>query len=155
MTSSLELQRRALARALAGERAHHAGVVIAAGQSCNTVTAVATAPRRNGDRADRGDDGDDGDHGDDGDSDDRPRRLPTYIRFRDIQTAGIAASWTQLNRLIAGAAFPVGVMLSPNIRAWKLTEVERWLQTRPTERKSVPDRWARRRQAQSTEGTTT
>jgi predicted DNA-binding transcriptional regulator AlpA len=67
------------------------------------------------------------------------------VRFADIQAAGIARSWTQLNRLIDDDGFPVGVMLSPNIRAWELAHVMAWLATRPTERKPVPDRSAGRR----------
>src|SRR5262245_60234744 len=134
---TLQDQQRALARARAGEHAHHGGVAVAGPhQPPNPVTAAPTAgpPQRHGDRRS-------------GDDDDGPRRLPVYVRFHDIQAAGIAGSWTQLNRLIDEEGFPVGCMLSPNIRAWKLAEVEAWLATRPTERKSVPDRWARRRAA--------
>jgi predicted DNA-binding transcriptional regulator AlpA len=70
--------------------------------------------------------------------------LPVFVRFRDIRAAGIATSWTQLNKLIDEDGFPIGVMLSPNIRAWRVNEIEAWLATRPTERKGVPDRWERK-----------
>jgi predicted DNA-binding transcriptional regulator AlpA len=76
-----------------------------------------------------------------GGDDDRARRLPVYVRFRDIKAAGIAKNWPTLTRLIEEEGFPRGVMLSPNIRAWKLAEVEQWLASRPVERKPVPTRW--------------
>src|SRR5262245_23056476 len=84
-----------------------------------------------------------GDRGDDdGDDDgDRARRLPIYVRARDIRDAGIARNWPTLTRLIEEEGFPRGVMLSPNIRAWRLDEIEAWLATRPVERKPVPTRW--------------
>jgi predicted DNA-binding transcriptional regulator AlpA len=78
---------------------------------------------------------------DDCGDDDCARRLPVYVRFRDIKTAGIAKNWPTLTRLIEEEGFPRGVMLSPNIRAWKLAEVEQWLASRPVERKPVPTRW--------------
>jgi len=85
-----------------------------------------------------------GDRGCEDDADDAPR-LPVFVRFRDIRAAGIATSRQQLNRLIDEDGFPVGIMLSPNIRAWKIADVEAWLEKRPTERKGVPDRWERQR----------
>jgi predicted DNA-binding transcriptional regulator AlpA len=63
------------------------------------------------------------------------------VRFRDISTAGIAKNWPTLTRLIEEENFPRGVMLSRNIRAWPLDEIEAWLATRPVERKPVPTRW--------------
>jgi predicted DNA-binding transcriptional regulator AlpA len=77
-----------------------------------------------------------------GDDDDGARRvLPVYVRFRDINAAGIAKNWPTLTRLIEEEGFPPGVMLSPNIRAWKLDNITAWLATRPVERKPVPTRW--------------
>ena len=68
-------------------------------------------------------------------------KLPTYIRYRDLEAAGIAKNWPTLGRLIAEDNFPPGVMLGRNIRAWKLVDVEAWLAGRPVERKSVSCRW--------------
>lgn len=83
-----------------------------------------------------------GDRGDDDDGDDDARRvLPVYVRFRDINAAGIAKNWPTLTRLIEEENFPRGVMLSPNIRAWRLDEIRAWLETRPIDRKPVPTRW--------------
>jgi predicted DNA-binding transcriptional regulator AlpA len=78
----------------------------------------------------------------DRDSDDAARRLPIFVRFRDLKAAGIARNWPTLLRLIDDENFPAGILLSPNIRAWRLDEIERWLASRPTERKPVPNRWA-------------
>jgi predicted DNA-binding transcriptional regulator AlpA len=84
--------------------------------------------------------------GDDDGDEHRIKHLPTYVRFRDIAAAGIAKNWPTLTRLIEEENFPRGVMLSPNIRAWKIVEIETWLATRPVERKPVPTRWGGDRQ---------
>jgi predicted DNA-binding transcriptional regulator AlpA len=93
-------------------------------------------------RGDRGGDGDD--HRDGGDDDhrgddDRQRRLPVFVRYKDLLEAGIVRSWQQLFRIIDSENFPEGVLLSPNIRAWRLDEVEHWLADRPTARKVLPE----------------
>jgi predicted DNA-binding transcriptional regulator AlpA len=82
--------------------------------------------------------------GDRSGSDDAASRLPVYVRYCDLQAAGIAGSWEQLYRLIDQQSFPPGVMLSANTRAWRLDEVEQWLASRPIQRKKVPpNRWQR------------
>ena len=63
--------------------------------------------------------------------------IPTYCRFADLRAAGITDNWPHLLRLIANEGFPVGVMLSRNIRAWPVDEVRRWLAERPTARKQI------------------
>jgi predicted DNA-binding transcriptional regulator AlpA len=65
-------------------------------------------------------------------------RLPRLIRFRDIRAAGIVDSWESLSRLIDDHGFPSGMLLSPNVRAWDVDEISKWLATRPTERKATP-----------------
>jgi predicted DNA-binding transcriptional regulator AlpA len=82
--------------------------------------------------------------GEPGGGDDAAPRLPVYVRYRDIEASGIARNWPTLLRLIAEEDFPQGVMLSRNIRAWRLNEIETWLANRPTERKPVPNRWEQR-----------
>ena len=84
-------------------------------------------------------------HGDRGGRDDAVTRLPIFVRFRDIKAAGIAHSWTQLMRLIDDEGFPFGMMLSANMRAWRLDKIEAWLDGRPTERKATPDPWPKSR----------
>jgi predicted DNA-binding transcriptional regulator AlpA len=68
-----------------------------------------------------------------------PPTLPVFVRYRDLVAAGIVSSWQQLFRIIDKEDFPEGVLLSPNIRAWRLDEVERWLASRPTARKVLPE----------------
>jgi hypothetical protein len=67
-------------------------------------------------------------------------RLPHYVRFRDLRTAGVVENWETLGRLIEDYGFPAGVLLSPNIRAWDVKDVQDWLAKRPTARKIVPVR---------------
>jgi hypothetical protein len=64
--------------------------------------------------------------------------LPVYVRYVDLEANGIVNNRTQLLRLIENENFPVGIMLSPNCRAWRADEVEAWLATRPVERKISP-----------------
>jgi hypothetical protein len=84
--------------------------------------------QRHGDRA----------SGDDDAGDDPRRRLTPWVRYTDLVEANIVGSWTQLLRLIDYEGFPVGAMLSPNIRAWRLDHIEEWLASRPTARKIPP-----------------
>jgi predicted DNA-binding transcriptional regulator AlpA len=64
--------------------------------------------------------------------------LPVLVRFSDLKAAGITENWTHLTRLLDEQDFPPGILLSANIRAWDAAEVRRWLASRPTERKIVP-----------------
>jgi hypothetical protein len=64
-------------------------------------------------------------------------QLPVFVRFRDLRAAGICDNWTQVFRLIEDYGFPSGVLLSPNIRAWDVDAIRRWLENRPTERKII------------------
>jgi Prophage CP4-57 regulatory protein (AlpA) len=72
------------------------------------------------------------------DEDAAAQRLPIYVRFHDLVGANIVRNWPTLLRLIDEEGFPPGVMLGRNTRAWALDEVEAWLATRPTARKTVP-----------------
>jgi predicted DNA-binding transcriptional regulator AlpA len=60
-----------------------------------------------------------------------PPHLPTYVRFRDLQQAGIVNSWEQLSNLIEDYDFPPGILLSPKARAWDIEDIQRWLARRP------------------------
>jgi hypothetical protein len=64
-------------------------------------------------------------------------RLTTFVRFRDLVDTNIVRNWPTLLRLIDEESFPPGVMLGRNTRAWTLDEVEAWLATRPTARKTA------------------
>jgi predicted DNA-binding transcriptional regulator AlpA len=72
--------------------------------------------------------------------------LPRYVRARDLINSGIVGSYTALDRLIRNHQFPLGILLSPNTRAWTVEEIETWLATRPTARKRGP---ARKREAEA------
>lgn len=66
-------------------------------------------------------------------------KLPKLVRFRDLQAAGVASNWQSLQNMIDGQdAFPPGFLLSRNVRAWRLDDVLRWLDARPSERKEAP-----------------
>jgi hypothetical protein len=69
--------------------------------------------------------------------DDTAALLPVYVRFHDLRAAGIVSKWPQLYNLIEDNEFPEGVLLSPNCRAWPLSDVERWLASRPSQRKKI------------------
>ena len=69
--------------------------------------------------------------GDCGDDDDDDGVLPVYARFADLQAAKIVSSWMQLRRLIDEQGFPPGRLLSPNVRVFSVSEVKRWLASRP------------------------
>jgi predicted DNA-binding transcriptional regulator AlpA len=66
--------------------------------------------------------------------------LPRHVRFRHIRAAGIADSYTALDRLINDHGFPGGRLISPNVRVWTVEEIESWLANRPTARKAGPTR---------------
>jgi hypothetical protein len=70
-----------------------------------------------------------GDRSSSSDDDDAP--LERWIRYADLKRAGIVGNWTQLLRLIELQNFPCGTLLSPHVRAWRVSEVERWLADRP------------------------
>ncbi len=55
------------------------------------------------------------------------------LRFADLQERGVVNSWPQLKRLQTLHGFPLGRMLSPNVRAWTEEEVDAWFAARPVE----------------------
>ena len=56
-----------------------------------------------------------------------------YLRFKDLQTAGIVNNRVTLSHWIKQAGFPKGVLLGPNTRAWTEHEIKQWLKSRPTD----------------------
>jgi hypothetical protein len=55
------------------------------------------------------------------------------LRFADLKERGVCRSWAQLKRQ-ADHNFPLGRLLSPNIRVWdEEDEVDPWLASRPVE----------------------
>lgn len=57
--------------------------------------------------------------------------LSVLVRFPDLVAANIVRNWPQLLRLIESEGFPPGIRLSPNARAWAISEVQAWLASRP------------------------
>jgi predicted DNA-binding transcriptional regulator AlpA len=55
------------------------------------------------------------------------------LRFADLKERGITNSWPQLKRLQTLHNFPLGRMLSPQIRAWTEAEIDKWIDSRPVE----------------------
>jgi|AmaraimetFIIA100_FD_contig_31_10650432_length_375_multi_3_in_0_out_0_1 predicted DNA-binding transcriptional regulator AlpA len=64
-------------------------------------------------------------------------RLPIFVRYKDIADAGICDSYRQLYNMIDNDGFPPGMLLSPNVRAWNVADIEEWLSMRPTARKMI------------------
>jgi predicted DNA-binding transcriptional regulator AlpA len=57
----------------------------------------------------------------------------SLLRFRDLKSRGIVSNHVTLKRWIEHEGFPPGLMLGPNTRAWRESEVEAWLDSRPTD----------------------
>ena len=73
-----------------------------------------------------------------------------FLRFCDLQEAGIVASWPMLSRRVERDGFPPGRKLGPNTRVWTEQEVRAWLDSRPTARKPPPLRHGPRKDATAT-----
>ena len=50
--------------------------------------------------------------------------MTVVLRFADLKERGIVNSWPQLKRLQQLHGFPLGRMLSPNIRVWTKEEID-------------------------------
>ena len=59
--------------------------------------------------------------------------MTVLLRFADLRERGIVNSWPQLKRLQDLHGFPPGRMLSPNVRAWAESEIDKWFELRPVE----------------------
>jgi len=59
--------------------------------------------------------------------------MTSLLRFSDLQARNIVKSWPQLRRLQKLHGFPLGRMLSPNIRTWTDDEIDEWYASRPVE----------------------
>jgi predicted DNA-binding transcriptional regulator AlpA len=59
--------------------------------------------------------------------------LEILLRFKDLRRLGIASNWPQLRYMQKNCNFPTGFLLGANARAWRTSEVEKWLAARPTE----------------------
>ena len=53
-----------------------------------------------------------------------------FLRYSDLQAAGIVLNRMTLSRWIRHYGFPPGILLGPNTRAWPADEVEAWIESR-------------------------
>jgi predicted DNA-binding transcriptional regulator AlpA len=56
------------------------------------------------------------------------------LRFRELKARRIVSNHVTLKRWIEKEGFPRGFLLGPNTRVWRESDVEAWLDSRPTER---------------------
>ena len=53
------------------------------------------------------------------------------LRFRDLKARGIVRDWVQVKNLTDNYAFPKAIYLSANVRAWRESEIDKWIASRP------------------------
>ena len=53
------------------------------------------------------------------------------LRLRNLKERGIVLSWPQLKRLQELHGFPLGRLLSPNVRVWTEEEIDAYIASRP------------------------
>jgi hypothetical protein len=70
----------------------------------------------------------------------RERGQRKLWRFKDLKAAGIVNSPMTLKRLIDSGRLAAGRLISPNARAWTDEEIEAFIASAPTARKSVARR---------------
>ncbi|MEJ0096220.1 MAG: AlpA family phage regulatory protein [Methylocella sp.] len=58
------------------------------------------------------------------------------IRYTDLVAKGVVNSRMTLKRMIDLQGFPPGRLVTPNSRAWTEEEVDQWIESRPTARKT-------------------
>ena len=58
------------------------------------------------------------------------------LRYRDLVARGLFNSRMTMWRAIEQQGFPPGRLVTPNSRAWTEVEVDRWVATRPTGKKT-------------------
>ena len=59
--------------------------------------------------------------------------MSALLRFRDLKDRKIVTNHVTLKRWIEREGFPPGCMLGPNTRVWRESEIEAWLDSRPTD----------------------
>jgi predicted DNA-binding transcriptional regulator AlpA len=68
----------------------------------------------------------------------------TLLRFKDLQARGIVNNWPTLKRWVDTRGFPPGMYFGPGTRVWRESEIEAWIDSRPSARKDVVTEAARR-----------
>jgi hypothetical protein len=69
--------------------------------------------------------------------------LEQFCRFNDLKKKRIVESHAQLRRLQETEGFPRGKLLGPNTRVWTISEINKWLESRPTEQSICVERTAK------------
>jgi hypothetical protein len=72
------------------------------------------------------------------------------LRYANLKAHGVVNNRTHLRRLQQNHGFPLGKLVSPNIRTWTEDEVDVWYASRPTERKPMTVAALRGRKADGT-----
>ncbi len=63
-----------------------------------------------------------------------------FLRYKDLVQRGIVNNRQTLWRWINNHDFPPGVLIGPNSRAWKSSDVDEWIDGRPeTKKRHVAD----------------
>ena len=57
----------------------------------------------------------------------------SLLRFSDLKDRKIVTNHVTLKRWIEREDFPPGRMLGPNTRVWRDSEIDAWLNSRPTD----------------------
>jgi predicted DNA-binding transcriptional regulator AlpA len=60
-------------------------------------------------------------------------KLETHLTVEDLIGLGIAASRQTIYYWVRERDFPPGHLMGPKRRCWTVSEIDRWLKTRPTE----------------------
>jgi Prophage CP4-57 regulatory protein (AlpA) len=57
-----------------------------------------------------------------------------FIPFRGLRSLGIPYCRLHINRKIGRGEFPAAVWLGGNRKVWRLSDIEKWLASRPVDR---------------------
>jgi hypothetical protein len=60
-----------------------------------------------------------------------------WLRYADLVNRGILNNRQTLKNWIKQQGFPAGRLIGPNSRAWSAVEIERWLDSRPVNRRRL------------------
>jgi predicted DNA-binding transcriptional regulator AlpA len=60
------------------------------------------------------------------------------LRYADLEALGVVRNRVTLSNWIRDRGFPPGQRTGPNSRTWSEAEIQRWIDGRPTDRKSPP-----------------
>lgn len=66
--------------------------------------------------------------------------MTRYLRFEDLRQRGVVGNRVTLGSWIREHNFPTGRLLGPNTRVWSESEIEEWIESRPTAPKTEQER---------------